>query len=82
MSHQSFKTSSVVRWLRHNASAAEGVGFLPGLGTKIAHATWCGQTQNEKKKHLFLKKISHCFNDKTFIPVSPYEIVIWSTNIY
>ena len=66
MSHQSFKTSSVVQWLRHNASAAEGVGFLPGLGTKIAHATWCGQTQNEKKKTPFFKKNQSLFQWQNF----------------
>ena len=38
----------MVQWLRHGASAAEGVGFLPGLRTKISHATWCGQKQNNK----------------------------------
>ena len=35
-------TSLVVQWLRLCAPNAGGMG-LTGLGTKIPHATWCGQ---------------------------------------
>ena len=30
-------TSLVVQWLRLHASNAEGVGSIPGVGTKIPH---------------------------------------------
>ena len=40
---------STVRTLH---SSAGGVGSIPGWGTKIQHATWCGQ--NLKKKKFFL----------------------------
>ena len=36
-------TSLVVQWLRLCASNAEGVGLIPGQGTKIPHAMHCGQ---------------------------------------
>ena len=25
------------------------LGFIPGRGTKIPHATWCGQKKNKKQ---------------------------------
>ena len=37
------------QWLRLHTSTAAGVGSVPGQGTKIPHAVWCGQ---EKKKHM------------------------------
>ena len=37
-------TSLAVHWLRLGASSAQGVvGSSPSQGTKILHATWCGQ---------------------------------------
>ena len=36
-------TSLAVRWFRLCASTAEGMGSIPGRGTKIPHATQCGQ---------------------------------------
>ena len=33
------RTSLAVQWLRLHASAAGGVGSIPGWGTKIPHAT-------------------------------------------
>ena len=44
------ETSLLVQWLRLYISNAEAVGSIPGQGTKIPHAAWCG-----KKK----KKTSH-----------------------
>ena len=42
-------TSLVVQWLRLHAPNAEGMGLIPGQGTKIPHAKW----QREKKKSDF-----------------------------
>ena len=36
-------TSLAVHWLIVCASTAEGVGSIPGWGTKILHAVWCGR---------------------------------------
>ena len=36
-------TSLVVQWLRLCASNAGGMSLIPGPGTKIPRATWCGQ---------------------------------------
>ena len=36
-------TSLAVQWLRLCASNAGGAGSIPGRGTKVPHATWCGQ---------------------------------------
>ena len=43
-------TSLAVRWLRLCASTAGGTGSIPGRGTKIPHAAWCGQTNKNKTK--------------------------------
>ena len=45
---QKFGTSLVVQRLRLYTPNAGGVGSIPGQGTKILHATQCGQ---KKKKH-------------------------------
>ena len=42
-----YGTSLVVRWLRSCASMAGSTGSIPGQGTKVTHAMWCGQ---KKKK--------------------------------
>ena len=49
-----FGTSLVVQWLRLRASTAGGAGSIPGRGTKIPHAAWCG-TPPHQKKPSFLK---------------------------
>ena len=41
-------TSQVVQWLRLHASTAEGLGSIPGQGTKIPHAVWYGQKETLK----------------------------------
>ena len=41
-------TSLVVQWLRLCASTALGTGLIPGLGTKISHATWGSHTYTKK----------------------------------
>ena len=35
--------SLVVQWLGLRAFTAKGLGSIPGSGTKILQATWCGQ---------------------------------------
>ena len=41
-------TSLAVQQLRLCTSSAGGVGSIPGWGTKIWHATWCGQSLKTK----------------------------------
>ena len=38
-------TSLAVQWLGICASNAGGASSIPGGGTKIPHATWCGQKE-------------------------------------
>ena len=45
-------TSFVVKWLGLCTFIAGGTGSIPGQGTKILHAEWCGQ---KNKKHQCLK---------------------------
>ena len=40
-------TSLVVQCLRLCTSNAEGTGSFPGSGTKIPHASWCGQKKTQ-----------------------------------
>ena len=42
----------VVQWLRLRASTEGDTGSIPGRGTKILHATQCGQ--KFKKKNCFI----------------------------
>ena len=42
-------TSLVVQWLRLCASNAGGTCSIPGGGTKIPHAVWCGQKEKIKQ---------------------------------
>ena len=37
-----------VQWLRIRASAAGGMGSIPGRGTKIPHAAWCARKPKTK----------------------------------
>ena len=45
--------SLVVQWLGLHAFTAEGVGLIPGWGTKIPQAAWCGQRKKKKKKYIY-----------------------------
>ena len=45
--------SLVVQWLGLHAFTAKDQGSIPGQGTKIPQATWCGQ-----KKIFFFQKFS------------------------
>ena len=42
------QTSLMVQWLGLHASTTGDEGSVPGLGTKILHAVWCGQNNNKK----------------------------------
>ena len=51
------ETSLAAQWLGLCASTAEGTGSIPGQGTKILHATRCGQEIKKIKiKALSIKK--------------------------
>ena len=43
-------TSLVVQWLRLCTSNAGRTGSFPGSGTKIPHASWCGQKKQQQNK--------------------------------
>ena len=42
--------SLAVQWLGLRTSIAGGMGSIPGCGTKIPQAAWCGQKQNKTKQ--------------------------------
>ena len=50
-------TSLVIQWLRCPPYTAGVAGSIPGQGTKIPHATWCGK--KKKKKKCNNKKYAH-----------------------
>lgn len=39
----------MVQGLGLHASTTEGTGLIPGLGTKILHASWRGQKKRKEK---------------------------------
>ena len=45
-------TSLVAHWLKLWASSAGGTGSIPGRGTKILYAGWCGQKNNKKRRRI------------------------------
>ena len=45
----------MVRWLKVCTANAEGMGLIPGWGTKILYATQCGQ-KIKKNTLLFLQE--------------------------
>ena len=47
----SMGNSLVVQWLRFHAFIAGGTSSIPGWGTKIPHAAWCGQKNKNKNKN-------------------------------
>ena len=42
------RTSLAVQWLGLHTSTEGDTGSIPGRGTKIPHATWCGQKTKKK----------------------------------
>ena len=43
-------TSLAIQWLKLLTTISGGTGSIPGWGTKILHAAWCGQKKKEKRK--------------------------------
>ena len=54
-------TSLVVQWLRLSASTAEGMGSIPGWGTKIPCAVGYGQKKKKKKNCMESKPLTFAF---------------------
>ena len=42
----------MVQWLGLRAFTSEGVGSIPGWGTKIPHAMWRGQKKERERDDL------------------------------
>ena len=55
LTFKSVGSSLVVQWLGLCASTTGGMGSIPGGGTKIPHAAWCGQ--KKKIGWLLIKQI-------------------------
>ena len=51
--------SLAVQWLGLCALTAEGLGSIPGWGTKIPHAAQRDQKKRRKKKKTMLFKLLH-----------------------
>ena len=51
------ETSLVVYWLRLHTLKTGGVGLIPGQRTRIPHAIWPGQKNNNNKINSRLKKL-------------------------
>ena len=47
----------MVRWIRVCISTAEGMGLIPGWGTKILHAVWHSQKKKKKTKTIIIIKL-------------------------
>ena len=52
-------TSPAVQWLRLRTSTAGGTGSIPDRGTKIPHASWCGQKKKNIVQYPYSKSIQH-----------------------
>ena len=48
------ENSLEVQWLELCALTTEGVGSIPGQGTKIPQAAWPGQKKKKKKKNFLV----------------------------
>ena len=56
----------MVQWLRLHASTEGGEGSIPGQGTKILHAKWCSQKNNNNDIGLakkFIQLVNTLFNE-------------------
>ena len=47
-----------VQYLGFHASSAGGLGSVPDQGTRIPHATWCGQKEENAKGFWCEKKLN------------------------
>ena len=50
----------MVKQLRFHASNAEGMGLIPGWGTKIPHAEWWGQKKKKDRERERERKQAKC----------------------
>ena len=50
-------SSLVIQWLGLCIPTAEGMGSIPGQGTKIPLVTWYGQKRKERKVEVWQKLI-------------------------
>ena len=50
------RSSLVVQWLGFHASTAGSTGWIPGQGTKILSAVWCGPKTKNLASDLVLKE--------------------------
>ena len=53
------ETLLLTPWLRLCASNAWDTGLIPGQGTKILHAAWCGQKNPKTQKEKASQPISY-----------------------
>lgn len=57
--------SLVVQWLEL-APHCQGLGSIPGLGTKVLQAVWCSQKGREKNT-VKIEEITHRMGEKIFV---------------
>ena len=64
------RTLLVDQWLRFHAHSSGDTGSIPGQGTKIPHAIWCG-----KKKKIFhpTDLLKHIFSE----PLLSTDYLLW-----
>ena len=53
--------SLAVQWLGLRTFTAEGTGSIPGQGTKIPQAAWCGQKKVNRYKRI-LNNLGNAFS--------------------
>ena len=61
----------MLQWLRFHASNEEGAGSIPGQGTKIPHASWCGQKEKRAWGWGGVEIMQHLLKKKKAQPVIP-----------
>ena len=59
-------TSLAVQWLGLSTSTAQGAGSIPGQGTKIPQAVWCGQIKKKKVRPLKLDSLGGILDPTTY----------------
>ena len=58
----------MVQWLRLCALTLEGLGSIPGWGTKIPQAMWHGRKKKKKKRHKPNTKSAHTMGENISKP--------------
>ena len=62
--------SLAFQWFRLHASTAGGTGLIPGWGTKIPHATRCGQKLKKLKRTNEIMPFAEAWMDLEMIILS------------